>query len=691
MVAPLTQHALASIETLQQDITTLTPPSEKVNILVVDDLREKQLVYRTILEDLGQNVMFANSGEEALKLVLSNEFAVILLDVNMPGMDGFETAEMIRKRRKSAHTPIIFVTAFYDDVRLEKGYASGAVDYLMTPVMPGILRAKVRVFIELSQMRQRAAQQAEEQARLKAAEEAARRKDAFLGMLAHELRNPLYPIRNAIQLLQDFPGSPELLKVRAVIDRQVTHMTRLVDDLLDSTRMAHGKILQQKKPCKFSQIVWDTAKDYEMIFNEKKILVDIDFPDEDIWVHGDPTRLIQMVGNILHNANKFTNPGGKVFIKIFTDEEQKRVLLRVKDTGIGIQPEILPYIFDVFYQAEQKLDRARGGLGLGLFLVKVLTDLHNGTVTVESAGPHQGAALTIQLPMIEPPFESAEILSFTRQKAGQRILLIEDNPDAAMTTRLLLEREGHDARVASTGPEGISLAEEFLPQIIFCDIGLPGMDGYQVARELRQKPALKTSLIVALTGYGRDEDKKMAQEAGFDLHLTKPIDLVNLRQTLAQAGKPPAPLPLSLPSTPFPDAEQKNDNRPVPLALSAACFVWMAGFSFISIYLPAYINIGISLITAGACFVAADTLLKKESRLKKTGNALSDERFLAELNHAIRTPLTTIGGVAEIFHDMEDQLDHKQKQLVRALHTSTMTLKKLVNDALNDKLTKKGQ
>lgn len=683
---------LPGAEIAQDNVAPLKPLPEKVNILVVDDLQEKLLVYRTILEDLDQNVMFASSGEEALKLVLSNEFAVILLDVNMPGMDGLETAEMIRKRRKSAHTPIIFLTAFSDDVRLEKGYASGAVDFLMTPVMPEILRAKVRVFIELSQMRQQAAQQAEEQARLKVAEEAARRKDAFLGMLAHELRNPLYPIRNAVHLLQDLSDTDKISGVRAVIDRQVAHMTRLVDDLLDSTRMAHGKILLQKKPCKFSQIVWDTAKDYESIFNEKKILVDINLPNEDIWVHGDPTRLVQMVGNILHNANKFTNPGGRVFIKLFTDEDRRRVLFRVRDTGIGMPPEILPHIFDVFYQAEQKLDRARGGLGLGLFLVKALTDLHNGTITAESSGLHQGAAFTVQLPTIDPPFESAEVISFTRQKTGRRVLLIEDNPDAAMTTHLLLEREGHEARVASSGPRGIALAEEFLPQIILCDIGLPEMDGYQVARELRQKPALQKALIVALTGYGRDEDKKQAQEAGFDLHLTKPIDLGSLRRTLAQVKETAAALPPPASAASRPETTRRPSKELKPLFISIAFFIVMAVFSFASPHLSTPMNIGLSLLAAGTLFLVAKAYSRKENRLEKDSNAITDnKRFIADFNHAIRTPLTTIGGVAEILRSMEDQLDDKQKQLVCALHASAATLKELVNNALHEKMNKIGE
>ena len=257
------------------------PPDdgERVNILIVDDLPENQMVYRSILEESGQNLMTARSGEDALKLVLQHEFAVILLDVNMPGMNGFEIATLIRSRKKSSRTPIIFLTAFTDEVRMAQGYASGAVDYLPTPVVPEIFKAKVRVFIELSQMRRQAASQAEERARRTAAEEADRRKDEFLGMLAHELRNPLGPILNAAHLLRRIAaGEPRLEEVGGIVDRQVKHMTRLIDDLLDATRLAHGKVLLKKERCDLAQIVRQTAEDYRSIFDASGQQLEIDVP-----------------------------------------------------------------------------------------------------------------------------------------------------------------------------------------------------------------------------------------------------------------------------------------------------------------------------------------------------------------------------------------------------------------------------
>ena len=517
----------------QEEIESVELPSTRVNILVVDDLPEKLLVYRTLLEELNQNIYFANSGEEALKLVLKHDFAVILLDVNMPDMDGIETSALIRKRRKSAHTPIIFLTAFTDDVHITQGYASGAVDYLITPVVPEVLKAKVRVFIELSQMRQQVALQAEERAQRKAAQEADRRKDAFLGMLAHELRNPLGPIRNSIHLLNQMDtGIPDLTKLHAIIERQVAHMTRLVDDLLDSKRLAQSKVLLQKECLDLTQVVYNIAEDYRALFEGRGIELRTEIPTHAVWVDGDKTRLTQMFGNVLHNAHKFTNHGGLVTISLNFDDQEQTAIIKVEDNGVGIDSNVLPYLFDVFYQEEQKLDRALGGLGLGLSLVKSLTELHKGSVKISSQGVGKGATFTFSLPTTTVATARSEDKIKAEAIAPSRILLIEDNIDAAETTCMLLERRGHSVRLAYSGAEGIKLAREFMPHIILCDIGLPGMDGYQVARTMRLDPDLQSTPMIALTGYGRDKDRQQAKEAGFDMHLTKPIDSRSIQNIL---------------------------------------------------------------------------------------------------------------------------------------------------------------
>lgn len=510
------------------------PEENRVNILLVDDLPDKLLVYSTVLEELGQNLITANSGEDALKLVLQNDFAVILLDVNMPGMDGFETATLIRSRKKSARTPIIFLTAFSDDVHAAQGYASGAVDFLLTPVMPEILKAKVRVFIELHQMRQQAERQAEDHARRKEAEESDRRKDAFLGMLAHELRNPLGPIRNSVALMQQLgPNTPQMTKLTDVIDRQVSHMTRLVDDLLDSTRLASGKILLRKEKCDLAAITRQTAEDYRTVMEGAGLTLNVDVPDKPVWIHGDSTRLGQMIGNLLHNAQKFTPNDGSISVKL-ARQPDGMAAVSVSDTGIGMDATVLPHVFEVFHQADQGLDRARGGLGLGLAIVKGLASLHGGIVGAESKGASQGSTFTIRLPVDEASAVEKTVApaKTTPCKSKLRILIIEDSIDAAETTQMLLTHDGHEVRTSSNGATGLKVARDFLPQVILCDIGLPGIDGYQVVQRLRADPELAKIYVIALTGYGRDQDRKHARDAGFDQHMTKPIDFRMLRQTL---------------------------------------------------------------------------------------------------------------------------------------------------------------
>jgi len=532
-----------SFDEWKREETVSVKDDERVNILIVDDLPENQMVYRSILEESGQNLITARSGEEALMLVLKHEFAVILLDVNMPGMNGFEIATLIRSRKRSARTPIIFLTAFTDEVRMAQGYASGAVDYLPTPVVPEILKAKVRVFIELSQMRRQAALQAEERARRTAAEEADRRKDEFLGMLAHELRNPLGPILNSAHLLRRIASKESRLEdIANIVDRQVKHMTRLIDDLLDATRLSHGKVLLRKERCDLTKIVQQTAEDYRSIFDTGNLQLKIDIPSTPVWVEGDPTRLVQAVGNLLHNAQKFTDPGGLIALTMTVEKDDHNAAITISDTGIGIEPKMLPHVFEVFRQAEQGLDRSRGGLGLGLALVKGLVELHGGSANVTSEGLGQGTKFTIRLPLETMPAKivSSAPAESVPEGTKYRILLIEDNKLTAESTRLLLSDDGYEVQTASNGQTGLETARNFHPQVVLCDIGLPGMDGYQVIRSLRQDEALASSYAIAMTGYGREEDQRQAHEAGFDLHMTKPIDYDNLRRTLASLPTKPS-------------------------------------------------------------------------------------------------------------------------------------------------------
>jgi CheY-like chemotaxis protein len=360
-------------------------------------------------------------------------------------------------------------------------------------------------------------------------------------MLAHELRNPLAPLRNAVEIMDLVDHQdPVLQEARAVIDRQVTHMTRLVDDLLDATRIARGKVLLRKEPCDMAAVVRQTAVDYRSIFETADIRFHVDVPEGPLHVYGDPTRLAQSVGNLLHNAHKFTQAGGDVNLSLRSSKDEGWLDLMVQDTGMGIDPHLLPHVFDVFRQADQGLDRNRGGLGLGLTLVKGLVELHGGTVEVASTKPGKGTTFLVRLPVEQGMTVRKEIeVPRSGHASKHRILVIDDNRDAAESMKRLLEHEQHETAIACTGPAGLESARTFKPDVIICDIGLPGMDGYQVARTLRVTPETQDIYLIALTGYGREEDQARSRDAGFSVHMTKPIDFMALRKVLAGLSEAP--------------------------------------------------------------------------------------------------------------------------------------------------------
>jgi signal transduction histidine kinase/DNA-binding response OmpR family regulator len=704
------------------------PNVDKVDILIVDDLPDKLLVLESVLSELGENVLAARSGAEALRLVLERDFAVILLDVNMPGIDGFETATLIRKRRKSAHTPIIFLTALADEMHTALGYSLGAVDYILTPVVPEVLRTKVKVFVDLFRMTQQAKRQADqrvalarEQAARAAAEEASKRstflagaskvlassldrpdiihgllrlsvpllcdlsclelfdaygvpsrtelawldkatglcaralsegerlhsalveavqrvratsqseslreldeqpavtlpagsestrtnglacpdfrltsaqvlpliargnvrgamtfalgpsgrpyssfdvaladelagraaialdnarlyhdiqesdqhKNEFLAMLAHELRNPLAPIRNASQIIRlRAPADPELCQSEDMIDRQVQHLARLVDDLLDISRITRGQIRLQTEPVDAAAIVSRAVEVSKPLLDARRQTLTVAMPPEgSLWVNGDPVRLAQVLTNLLNNAAKYTREHGCVCITAGCEGQQ--AVFRICDTGIGIPQEMLATIFNLFAQVDRSLARSQGGLGIGLTLVKHLVELHGGTVQAISAGANRGSEFVVRLPSLsDGPTRSAlsHNAGETRPAPSRRVLLVDDHVDAATSLAKLLRLRGHDVRLAHDGPAALQAAADFRPEIVLLDIGLPEMDGFEVARRLRTEMGLNELVVAALTGYGRDEDRQRSQLAGIDVHLVKPINLDILQALLA--------------------------------------------------------------------------------------------------------------------------------------------------------------
>jgi len=705
---------------------------EKSSILIVDDLPEKLLVFGTVLEELGQNLVFVSSGSEALREVLHREFAVILLDVNMPDIDGFETASLIRKYKRSAHTPIIFITAYADEIQTAKGYSLGAVDYILSPVVPDMLRSKVKVFVDLHQMQRRVRRQADERVALVAAESARRvaedndrrsnflshasrvlsgsldvtvgarlllellvpqvaplallqllddgrplsqvmvaaardadpvrmvnakagglpqavqdaleealytkqrvtlqptvlrrmsadsfgldgplslraavvvplmigervlglllvgaeqaasdhtardwaaleelasraaiafenahlyrslqseiverraaeaelqeanqRKDEFLAMLSHELRNPLAPIRNALEVIRRIaPPDPKFTWAGDVMDRQVRHLTRLVEELLDVARISQGKIQLNKEPIDLAAVIAQSVETAQPFIDARGHSLTVKLPDTPVWLQGDFARLSQVVSNLLHNAAKYSEDGGRIQLELSV--EDGHALIVVRDNGIGIDAALLPRIFDLFQQGSRSLDRIQGGLGVGLTLARRLVELHGGRVEAHSEGAKKGAEFRVCIPCVSIVRSGTEELASAPAVApvhGRRILIVDDNQDAAESIAQYLQLEGHEVKTVGDGMQALACVPVFAPQIVILDIGLPVLSGYEVAQRMRGMPATQHALLVALTGYGQKEDQLRAMEAGFDRHFVKPTDPRTLVELIAQ-------------------------------------------------------------------------------------------------------------------------------------------------------------
>jgi signal transduction histidine kinase/DNA-binding response OmpR family regulator len=695
-------------------------------ILVVDDRKDKLLAFQAILQELEQDIFTAGSGDEALKLVLEHDFAVILLDVNMPGLDGLETAALIRQRKKSAHTPIIFITAYSDEMLTMQGYSLGAVDYILSPVVPDILRTKVRVFVDLFCLTESAKQQMEERIALAreqtaraAAEEASRRstllsdasraltgaldvqariqdlfsvvvpsladlcsftyldehdgiertdlawvmagqplrrtspgsippalardveralatskpqtiennrpsaslnetglghdsdesvrlppicsgaifplsargrmvgvlgfalcsadrlfnksdwllledlanraavavdnallyqqlqtadrhKNDFLAMLGHELRNPLAPIRNAVELLR-IAGSDTQRRSRAqdVIERQVKHLTRLVDDLLDVSRITRGKIELQCSPLQVSGVISNAVEISMPLIESRKHRLSVSVPPQPLWINADSGRLAQVLANLLNNAAKYTPEGGSISLSV--GQEEHNIVFRVVDTGVGLSRQMLSKIFDLFGRDEGPRSSFHDGLGVGLMLVRRLVELHGGKVDAFSAGANKGSEFVVRVPVfLEDRATSARPVTAKAQAAppprGVRVLVVDDNQDAAESTSMLLHAFGFEVQTVYDGAAALDKFSDFHPDAVLLDIGMPMMDGYEVARRLRARPSGDGLAIIAVSGYGQDEDRRRSMEAGFDSHMTKPLDTPRLIEILNSLG-----------------------------------------------------------------------------------------------------------------------------------------------------------
>lgn len=575
--------------------TTPVETGTKVNILLVDDQPARLLTYQSVLEDLGQNLVTARSGVEALDKLMREEFAVVLLDVSMPEMDGFETAHLIHTHPRYERTPIIFVTGVHvTELDRLNGYKLGAVDYVSIPVVPEILRSKVAVLVELyckrRELRELNNNLTEANARLAQANEALQaekahelealnitlqranteleranrtlltevaersraeralkdadqKKDEFLALLAHELRNPLAPLLNAVELMRFQPHDPQLGWAREVIERQVRYLTRLVDDLLDVSRITRGQITLDRQPLELAVLIERAIEMAQPLMQQRRQQITVTIPDRTIRVNGDQVRLVQAFGNVLGNAVKYADPGGHIEVSVHRREAS--AVVRVRDDGIGIPADQMARIFELFTRVERGPDRPQSGLGIGLALVRRLVEMHGGTVTAHSEGAGSGSEFVIRLPVARETAaeERAAVPSgpaATEPTVRRRILIADDNLDALDSTARLLQHGGHEVFSATDGSLALQAAERHLPEVALLDIGMPGLDGYEVARRIRAAPWGRDLTLVAITGWGQEADRRRSQEAGFDSHLVKPVnpgELAALLARLPQAGR----------------------------------------------------------------------------------------------------------------------------------------------------------
>ncbi len=510
----------------------ITDPTEPVHCLLVDDLEENLLALAALLRRDGVVLLKARSGRDALELLLEYDVALAMVDVQMPEMDGFELAELMRGTERTRRVPIIFLTAgSADRQRRFRGYEAGAVDFLQKPLEPDILRSKADVFFDLYRQRQEVARQrddlrvaTEENARLleesrryaEALKRADLRKDEFLAMLAHELRNPLSAISNAIQLFKQ-SNSPEHHDwARQVIETQIKNLSRLIDDLLDVSRITRGKIRLKKQIVDVRPIFGHAVTSVSALVQARGHELAVEYGHGETALEVDPTRLEQMVANLLNNAAKYSENGGR--IRLRTEIRDATFIITVEDTGIGIEPERLPMIFELFAQEDCSLARSEGGLGIGLTLIKKLVELHGGSVKAESRGMGQGSTFTLSLPVAPSPPAAAVPQSGVKPEQTAvvklRILLVDDNVDTVNAMARYLELKGQEVAIAHDGSSAVELAKNLRPDVVILDIGLPVMNGYEVVETIRRGGCCPDAYFIAITGYGQEQDRARFEGGG---------------------------------------------------------------------------------------------------------------------------------------------------------------------------------
>jgi signal transduction histidine kinase len=540
------------------------PARIRHKILVVDDRRQNLIAADAALDGLGASIVTVQSGQEALKRLLEADYSLVLLDVQMPGMDGYETARFIRARPRTAHVPIIFLTAHEAESKnVLRAYELGAVDFMFKPFAPEILKAKAQVLLALQERTEALARlraehehelerqrsQAEHLARETAAKmqlaslnealaENDHRKNEFLAILAHELRNPLAPLRTLFDLAKQQPDKPLTPKMLEIGDRQLTHLSRLVDDLLDISRITANKIELRPETLDLREVVDAAITTSKPRLTDRRHTFVTDISETPVPVTVDSLRIVQVLSNLLNNAARYTHPNGRIEIACGASDDH--AFVTIKDNGIGIPKDLLPTIFEMFVQERVRSDGS-GGLGLGLALAKHLVTLHGGRIGATSAGRGCGSTFRVELPLagseaaLRPRTRTNEMdpLVISGPTTRMRIVIVDDNEDARELVAHMLQGNGHEVQLAHDGPSGLACILEYRPDVALIDIGLPGMNGLDVVRLIRARsPAIKTR-FVAYTGYCGPDAVERASEAGFHDHLVKPATMDKVLRCLA--------------------------------------------------------------------------------------------------------------------------------------------------------------
>ncbi|HEX4412928.1 MAG TPA: ATP-binding protein [Lacipirellulaceae bacterium] len=501
-------------------------PTSKDSELTCRVLREKEIV-----------CVVCESVEALVRELERGVGTVILAEEAFLRDDIRPVAEFLERQPAWSDLPIVLVTRHGSDspAVAEAAQLLGNVTLLERPTRLNALvsaaQAGLRARRRQFQARDLLLARTRAEESLKQAD---KRKDEFLATLAHELRNPLAPLRNSVNLLQlTASDDPATARLCEMMERQVNQLVRLVDDLLEVSRITRGKIELRKENVELATVARNAIETSRPVIDNAGVQLAITLPQEPVIVHGDPVRLGQVFSNLLNNAAKYTNAGGQIWFT--ARKESGEAVISIRDTGIGIAADVLPNVFDMFMQVDRATNRSQGGLGIGLTLVRSLVELHDGSVSVQSDGPGHGSEFTVRLPVVVEERRSARIAPSAGPVTAiqsRRILVVDDNVDSAKTLGMLLKYLGADVQVVNDGVEALAAVEKYRPDVVLLDIGMPGMDGYEVARRIRERKGFGSVTLIALTGWGQEEDRRRTREAGFDHHLVKPADIVALQSLL---------------------------------------------------------------------------------------------------------------------------------------------------------------